>query len=68
MLFRSKHVKYTGSRKGLGILERFEEYVPHFKKIIPEDYKEILKLIAKSEDRGADPDTAGIEAFREFVG
>ncbi|MBR5347842.1 MAG: glutamate synthase large subunit [Lachnospiraceae bacterium] len=63
-----EHVKYTGSKKGSKILEHFEEYVPHFKKIIPADYKEILSLIAKYEDQGADTETAKIEAFRAFVG
>jgi glutamate synthase (ferredoxin) len=63
-----KHVEYTGSLKGREILEHFSEYVPHFKKIIPEDYKEILKLIARSEEKGSDPETAKIEAFRAFVG
>ena len=62
-----KHVQQTGSRKGRDILERFEAHVPHFKKIIPADYKEMLRLIALSEERGADPETARIEAFREFV-
>ncbi len=63
-----KHVKYTGSRKGREVLEHFEEMVPHFKKIIPTDYKEILRLISIGEERGADPERAGIEAFRAFIG
>ena len=63
-----KHVLYTGSGKGKEILEHFSEYIPHFKKIIPTDYKEILKLIARSEERGADPETAKLEAFRIFAG
>ena len=63
-----RHVEHTGSKKGRRILENFEEYIPHFKKIIPVDYKEILRLIAKNEETGADGDTARIEAFREFVG
>ena len=63
----SEHVRYTGSKKGQDILEHFHEYVPHFKKIIPEDYKKMLRLIAGCEARGADPDTARIEAFRMFT-
>ena len=61
-----KHVQYTGSAKGKDILARFTDYVPQFKKIIPTDYKEILKYIAKSEEQGADPETAKLEAFREL--
>jgi glutamate synthase (ferredoxin) len=64
----TEHVKHTGSKKGKDILDHFDEYVPHFKKIIPTDYKEILRLIAKNEETGADTETAKIEAFREFVG
>ena len=64
----SEHVRHTSSVKGQEILDSFEDYVPHFKKIIPTDYKEMLRLIAKSEEQGADPDTARIEAFRTFVG
>ncbi|MBO4336483.1 MAG: glutamate synthase subunit alpha, partial [Lachnospiraceae bacterium] len=63
-----EHVKNTGSEKGQRILDDFESYIPHFKKIIPVDYKEMLRLIAKNEETGADPETAKIEAFREFVG
>ncbi len=62
------HVNHTGSEKGREILENFEAYVPRFKKIIPTDYKEILRLIAESEEHGADPEEARIEAFRMFVG
>ncbi len=62
------HVRNTGSEKGKRILESFSSYIPHFKKIIPTDYKEILRLIAKSEEAGADPETAKIEAFHALVG
>ena len=62
-----EHVRRTGSRKGREILEHFTEYLPRFKKIIPSDYKEILKLIAAGEEKGEDPETARIEAFRAFV-
>ena len=63
-----EHVRLTGSKRGREILEHFEDFVPHFKKIIPSDYQKMLKLIAKSEEQGADPETAKIEAFKEFVG
>jgi glutamate synthase (ferredoxin) len=61
-----KHVEYTGSRKGKEVLEHFKEYVTHFKKVIPTDYKEILRLIAVNEELGADPETAKLEAFKAF--
>ena len=62
------HVLHTGSERGREILENFETYIPHFKKVIPTDYREILRLIAESEERGADLEEAKIEAFRTFVG
>ena len=64
----TEHFKKTGSRKAKEILSDFETYVPCFKKIIPTDYKEMLRLIAKEMETGTDPETAKIEAFREFVG
>ena len=64
----TNHVKYTGSEKGKEILENFDLYVSHFKKVIPEDYKEMLRLIAEAQEQGADPETARVEAFRAFVG
>ncbi|MBQ9504053.1 MAG: glutamate synthase subunit alpha, partial [Lachnospiraceae bacterium] len=62
------HEEATHSRKAGLILSRFEEYIPHFKKIIPADYKEIRRLIAKEMEAGADDETAKIEAFRTFTG
>ncbi len=64
----TEHVAHTGSKKGAEILKHFDAYLPHFKKIIPTDYKEIRGLIMKYEAMGTDPETAGIEAFRTFVG
>ena len=62
------HAEHPGSGKAREILADWENYVPLFKKVIPVDYKELLRLIARSEEQGADPETARIEAFREFVG
>ncbi|MCR5684683.1 MAG: glutamate synthase large subunit [Lachnospiraceae bacterium] len=64
----TEHFEATGSKKAKNILEHFDEFIPHFKKIIPTDYKEILRLIAKETENGADIETAKIEAFRAFVG
>ncbi|MBR6381001.1 MAG: glutamate synthase large subunit [Lachnospiraceae bacterium] len=63
-----EHVACTGSAKGKEILADFDRYVKDFKKIIPEDYKRILKGIAGFEEQGADAQTARIEAFRAFIG
>ena len=39
-----------------------------FKKIIPNDYKEIMHLIAKNEEQGMSREQAQIEAFRSLAG
>ena len=63
-----RHVEYTGSKKGTRILEHFEEYIEHFKKIIPIDYKKMLQLTAECEEQGMDHEKAQIEAFIKLVG
>ena len=60
-----EHVKYTDSEKGKLILDKFEEYLHKFKKIIPYDYKKMLETIAKMEQKGLNPEQAQIEAFYE---
>jgi len=62
-----KHVKYTGSVKGKAILDNFDSYAAHFKKIIPGDYKKILSCIAKYEGQGCDPEEAKLKAFNEII-
>ena len=37
------HVRYTGSLKAKTVLADFEEYLPKFKKIIPEEYKKVTQ-------------------------
>ena len=62
-----EHVACTGSAKGKDILEHFRRYALMFKKIIPSDYKKMLKGIAGFREQGADQDTAQALAFRAFV-
>ncbi|MGN0289994.1 MAG: glutamate synthase large subunit [Lachnospiraceae bacterium] len=57
------HVAYTGSKKAARVLEQFEEYLPKFKKIIPEDYKKMLQLSSQFEEQGMSQEQAQIEAF-----
>ena len=62
-----RHVKHTGSPKGRRILEDFDMFLPKFKKIIPNDYKRMMTLSAKMEERGLDSEQAHIEAFYESM-
>ena len=57
------HVKATGSVWGQEILNRFEEYLPRFKKIIPTDYQKMISAIGKNEEKGMSYQQATLEAF-----
>lgn len=57
------HVAYTNSVKGKEVLEHFEEYLPKFKKIIPNDYKRMMNTIIQMEEKGLSSEQAQIEAF-----
>ena len=57
------HVRETGSPLGRRILDRFEEYLPKFKKIIPRDYKRMITTIGQMEEKGMSHEKATMEAF-----
>ena len=63
-----EHVAATGSEKGRQVLEHFREYLPRFKKIIPNDYKKMMLLSAQLEEKGLSSEQAQIEAFYESIG
>ncbi len=58
-----EHAKATGSKKAQMICDDFAEYLPHFKKIVPHDYKKMLMTIAQLEEKGLSYEQAQIEAF-----
>ena len=60
-----EHVEATGSERGAWILEHFKEYLPKFKKIIPYDYKKMIALSSKLEEKGMSTEQAQMEAFYE---
>jgi glutamate synthase (NADPH/NADH) large chain/glutamate synthase (ferredoxin) len=39
----SRHEGYTGSKKGKTVLERWDEFVPKFVKIVPIEYRKVLE-------------------------
>ncbi|MBP5751543.1 MAG: glutamate synthase subunit alpha, partial [Treponema sp.] len=47
-----KHYDETGSKLAKKILDNFEEKLPDFKKIIPNDYKRMLNEISRGEEQG----------------
>ncbi|MDY3765981.1 MAG: glutamate synthase large subunit [Lachnospiraceae bacterium] len=60
-----EHVEATGSERGQKVLDSFYEYLPKFKKIIPNDYKRMIVLSAKLEEKGMSTEQAQMEAFYE---
>ena len=60
-----EHVEATGSERGRMILDNFDDYLPKFKKIIPHDYKKMIALATKLEEKGMSSEQAQIEAFYE---
>ncbi len=62
-----KHVKETGSNLANKILSDFDSYISSFKKIIPNDYQEMMGEIAKGEVRGLTHDEAVLEAFKKLT-
>ncbi|MBM6751789.1 glutamate synthase large subunit [Mediterraneibacter glycyrrhizinilyticus] len=61
-----EHVSYTNSEIGKKILDNFDEYLPKFKKIIPEDYERMMAAIMQMEEKGLSRDRAKIEAFNKI--
>jgi Glutamate synthase domain 3 len=57
------HVKETGSPRGKVILENWEETLPLFKKIVPNDYRFMLSAISRLEEKGISREAAELDAF-----
>lgn len=62
-----RHVKETGSALGTRILADFSDYLPHFKKIVPNDYQRMLTEISHAEERGLGHEEAVLEAFKKIT-
>ncbi|MGE4352840.1 MAG: glutamate synthase large subunit [Oscillospiraceae bacterium] len=58
-----EHYKATGSKKAGNILEQMPAYAENFKKILPRDYDNMLRTIAKFEEKGMTYEQAEEEAF-----
>ncbi|MDY4131302.1 MAG: hypothetical protein SOX88_08310, partial [Treponema sp.] len=62
-----QHVAETGSTVGKNLLADWDGSISKFKKIIPNDYAKMLKLIAEEESNGVDHDDAVLNAFKKFT-
>ncbi|MBQ3671066.1 MAG: hypothetical protein II921_06265, partial [Treponema sp.] len=63
----SQHKKETGSALASKILADLGSYLPHFKKIVPNDYHRMLVEISSAESRGLSHDEAVLEAFKKVT-
>ena len=57
------HAAATGSVRAKEILDRFADYLPSFKRILPRDYDRMLRTIAQLEEKGMNREQAQVEAF-----
>lgn len=60
------HAAATGSERAREILAHFEAYLPAFKRIIPRDYRKMLVLTGKLEERGIPHEEAKMQAFYQL--
>ncbi|MCB9148275.1 MAG: glutamate synthase large subunit [Caldilineaceae bacterium] len=58
-----RHLEYTGSTVAQGVLENWDELLPHFVKVMPTDYKRMLEAFAEVEAQGLSGDDAAMAAF-----
>lgn len=62
-----QHAEETASQVAKNILENWKDFIPHFKKIIPSDYKKMLGEISKAQERGLNRADAELEAFKKMT-
>ncbi|MBV9848716.1 MAG: glutamate synthase subunit alpha, partial [Armatimonadetes bacterium] len=60
-----RHAEYTGSRRALDVLERWDEVAAKFVKVLPRDYKRMLQAIRRVEESGLSGEEALLAAFEE---
>ena len=60
-----RYVEYTNADYAASLLDRWEETVPKFVKVIPHDYKRMLDSIARIEASGLSGEEALLAAFED---
>ena len=63
----AKHLEYTGSSRARALLERWDQIVPRFVKVMPKDYQRVLACVRRAHDQGLSGDEAIMAAFEENV-
>ena len=62
-----QHYEETASKKAKKILEDWENYIPKFKKIIPNDYLRMMTEIRLAEESGEIYEDAVMSAFKKVT-
>jgi glutamate synthase (ferredoxin) len=60
-----RHLEHTGSARARELLDRWEQVVPKFVKVMPKDYKRVLACLRRAHDQGLSGDEAIMAAFEE---
>ncbi len=60
-----RHLSLTQSARAKDILERWDEMLPAFVKVLPRDYERMLNCLRKVEEQGLSGDEAAMAAFDE---
>lgn len=64
----TKYYNHTNAQSAKRILQNFEQEVLNFKKIIPDDYKNMVSLIESYQNQGLSLEEAQLEAFNAIKG
>ena len=60
-----RHVKYTRSSLGKQVLEAWDELLPRFVRVVPNDYRRVLEAQARMRQKGLSEEEAEMAAFQE---
>jgi glutamate synthase (NADPH/NADH) large chain len=60
-----RHAEYTRSERARAVLANWEQMVPKFIKVLPNDYKRMLACIKRAHDQGLTGEEAIMNAFEE---
>jgi glutamate synthase domain-containing protein 3 len=60
-----RHLAYTRSTRAREVLDRWDQLLPKFVKVLPKDYKRMLACIERAQAQGLTGDEAIMAAFEE---
>jgi glutamate synthase (ferredoxin) len=60
-----RHVHWTQSAHARRVLERWNEYLPRFVRVLPHDYRRVVEAQRKMREKGLSPEEAEMAAFEQ---